>query len=674
METTGISSPTVSPAENSPNPSEITRREHGIRRYVEKRVLSHISPQVQQEEISFEGLTASEKANVLYEKIIAYDNTIKIIKHEELDVEPVDPYLIAEIRALWEDKTAQDLFVTRFSQARVEAKAYRLSELGKNWHTINNSITTQKEIFERESKKLFLKLETRPDKESVTKGKTERAAKALIHLEEQREGIVNLNDLPHIAENTDIAAQIMYEQLRMYHAQVDEGGFAWLPSRDSIHLKTIASLQNGRWPVLIGEAGTGKSEQADAAALALTGHDPTHLACTERTSERDLIVDHEIDPGTGGSYDKYKPAMEAATGFEDSRQASPAYHTGRIVRFDESGRMGSQGYAIIKGLRQLKPGDIFHGKRILPGFSSIWTTNPVGPRYPDRTDPDAALRRELSYITVDYPPMTAENPEVYEFMLATLMDKNGHIPVSSVELSPAYDSINPADLSEGEATLPDGRKILRKEEVKHDPTDPAYGSLYRLSFAVRALQDAFNLGNSSETLPDALRYTIDENDKTKIVKVGGDQLTLSSSTITLGEIASWMKGYHERMLKDNPEYHVGTLTAWIQLKLSTYLNQVDADDRGKIRAIFEHFHLFDSLPDVSTTVPLKPAEIGYLSPRVPRPMEVEQLAVEEPAVASVEVTPGQEAKIYEDKQVVLEDGSSILVTPKPISLNIKTGM
>ena len=105
----------------------------------------------------------------------------------------------------------------------------------------------------------------------------------------------------------------------------------------------------------------------------------------------DLAVDQ-----TGGSYKEYGPLMQAFTGFEDSRQKTPSYPTGRICDFEESGRLGPRAYSIIKEARGLTTGDPLNGKPVLPGAGAIWTTNPVGPRYPDRRAPDPAMRRELA--------------------------------------------------------------------------------------------------------------------------------------------------------------------------------------------------------------------------------------------------------------------------------------
>ena len=213
------------------------------------------------------------------------------------------------------------------------------------------------------------------------------------------------------SENTDFAAIVSYEQLSGYHEQLNKDGFVWLPSRNEIQRKIVNALLNHRWPVLIGESGTGKSHQANAAAMELTGYGPTKVACSSKTGEIDLIKDIAMDRETGGSYEAYGSLMNAFTGYENSMQEDSAFPTGRIIRFDEAYRMphDGSGYSIIKEARQLRPGDMFYGKKVLPGASAIWTTNPPGTRYPDRYVPDSAMRRELAEISVPYPEMSDEN-------------------------------------------------------------------------------------------------------------------------------------------------------------------------------------------------------------------------------------------------------------------------
>ncbi len=666
---------------------------HGdaLRHYIDTRVLSFRSPEatdgIESIEATYRELSTREKTDTLYGKLLAYRSGLQSIQQEtaenpQANPDPIDPYLIEEIGVLWSDPAVQEMAIKTYNTARLESKAYRLSELGKNWQSVNANIDATKARFEAGTRALFLHEITRADPLSALEGKTAGWAKKLIALKAKRKAITTLGEMPHIAENTDIAAQVMYEQLTSYHAQLTKEGFVWLPSREGIHVQTIEALQNGRWPVLIGEAGTGKSEQADAAAVALTGEQPTHVICGPKTNERHLIADKAIDEA--GSYEEYGPITQAATGYVDSRNGQ-YYKRGRIVRLDELGRLGSESYSILKDIRQKKPSTpdeqyswengkpipvnkLLNDKPVLAGFAAIGTTNPVGPRYPDRTEPDPALSRELAPIIVDYPPMSHNNPEIYEFMLAALMDRNNHIPVSHMELSPAYtQEMFPEDR---QVIFPDGTLGIGQDVIIDDPADIRHGTLYRLSFAIRSLQDAFNYGNSQEALPpDVLRYSIDTDGKIQVQNTGGDPLTLEKTTITLGEIASWLRGFHERTLKDDVDFQTNTLTEWIQLKLETYVRQTDPVDRDKVRALFDYYSLFSPPPSqLEESLPLTHKQIGYLSPRVPRPLYVaEQTSPtgiqysEKPAHAE------RVPQLNKDVRVMLEDGTTLVVTPESLN-------
>lgn len=677
-----------------PKPAaEIVQRAQGIKSMVEHRILPQADASLDLTS-EFNGLSPKDKADALYEKLMAYSLTSQMIREEKrqdptAQVEPVDPYLAGEIKVLWQDKEAQQVFTQTYAQARAEARFFRTSERGRRWQEINQTIADTKQVYEAETRRLFLQQVTRPDQISASRSRTARFAKELISLEDEKQRILSLSQilneekqpLVHTSENTDVAAHIMYETFSQYRDQLSEG-FVWLPSRIKIHIATVEALQNGRWPELRGEAGTGKSEQADAAILALTGEYSTHLACKHNTRETDLIARQEDDPKTG-SYELYGPIMQAATGYEKSTDSEPAFKTGRGARLDESGRLGPEGYSIIKEVRQkrtatpsdiqafkegkpIDPDKLLHGRPVLPGFTVVLDTNPEGPRYPDRTEPDAAMRRELSYITVDYADQTVENPELYEFMIVALMDSNYHIAATKEELAPAY------VLSSRDTELADGRKVKSEEELVKDPRELSHGIVYRLSFAVRSLQDAFNNGNAATIPSDTLRFSINNTGEITISETSGQPLTLTNSTITLKEVRSWMEGFRDRKLKDDPNYQVDTITEWLQLKLKTFLGQVDEIDKDKIEALFNYYHLFDSQPpNLKTTLPLTPKRIGYLSPRVPRPLHLD-LTRSLGEGDKVTAPEGKELpEMHQDKQAMLEDGTTILVSPQSVSLNIK---
>jgi len=657
--------------------SEQKERAELISRYIETRVIGKNESLTLEEEKELQeyytSISPREKADLLYSKMMAYmvdrqaEETRKKEaeeKGEKYENEKPDPYFISEVKVLFNDSSVKNIIPQTYGEARIDRKKIRASELGNLWNNTIKEIQLKENQYKQLEQDLYLNKIKGEKKISDANSHITKLAKNIFDLERRQRELETLQGFSETPENTDVVAHFQYENLKEYRRQLDKG-FVWLPSRKEIHRKTVNAILNHRWPVLIGESGSGKSQQANAAAIELTGHYPTEIECESTTSETHLIGDIAIDPKTGGSYEKYGPLKQAFTGYEDSLQKEPTYESGRICRFDESGRLGEKAYSIIKKARQKKIGDDFYGRPVLPGAGAIWTTNPVGPRYPDRKLPDSGLRRELAEIYVGYPEMSAKNPELYEFALAALQDKNYHVLVAKEELAPCYEK---KDIPENQRkVLEDGSIVIAKDEIVENLADQRHGALWRFCAGIKSVQDSFIYGNAeTEKYPDTHpRFKEDDEGKIEITTDGtGEPLTLSTSTITLGELASWMKGFNERRQKRDDKFHVETLTEWFNFKIKTYLDQADKADKEKLRALFDHFGFLENavVPNLANTNPLIPKDIGYLSPRVPRPVYVEKpVTAKDLNNEGLKQETKKEIKEYETSQVLLEDGSRILM-------------
>jgi len=666
-------------------PKEETKQEEHARlilRYIETKIIGahHSLDEAGEKEVQeyYEKLSPREKADILYGKVMAYlaDQRAEAVRKKEaknqekkIVPEEIDSYLISEIKILLNDPQVKDLLPSSYGEARLDSKKFRASELGKLWNITREEISQKGESYKQIEQALHLNKISGQGKISSARSRMERLAENLAALEKRKQELETLRGLPKTAENTDAVANFQYENLKEYKRQLDKG-FVWLPSRKKIHQETVSAILNHRWPVLIGEAGSGKSDQADAAALELTGHLPTEIECESTTSEVQLVKDNAIDAKNGGSYEEYGPLMSAFTGYSDSRESEPAVTTGRIARFDESGRLGPKAYSIIKKARQKKPGDDFYGRPALPGAGAIWTSNPVGLRYPDRHAPDPAMRRELAEINVGYPEMSEENPELYEFALTALLDENNHIAVDREELAPAYEKKGiPENQRE---ILADGSIVIAKDEIIANMADTRHGALWRFAAAIKSLQDSFVHGNAeTEKYPDTiLRFKEDADGNIEITADGsGEPLTLSTSTVTLGELASWMTGFNERRQKQDSEFRVNSFTEWLDFKIKTYLKQADKADKEKIKAIFKYFNFLEAeTSNHRDTKPLTPKEIGYLSPRTPRPVYLEKSITPPPEGGEQEGAETKENKEYETRQVLLENGGKALLKVREFTL------
>jgi len=525
-------------------------------------------------------MPASQKADALYDFLL----TIKM-SGGEADTESSD-ILKSYAKTLMEDKETMDVFKSRFADARIESLHLKNSLLFKESKNLESDIELLTKEHHGLERKLFVGEVKGNTAKKVSKENLADIAGDLVEKTSKQKALINLEGVDHTKENTDIAANQEYETLKRYHKEAKEG-FAWLPSRHEIHKKIMGALSNGRFPLLVGEPGTGKSEQANAVAKELTGEECVKAPCTQSSGEHDLLFSKEVESGT--SFLKYGYVTKAFTGYESSLDTEPKYKHGRIARFDEFLKINfDKTFGIIKDIAQKKPGDMMHENiphPVLEGSTIIATTNPAGTRH-ELNKMLPALEREFAEIKVDYLPMDEKNPELYEFMLASLMDDNGRISVPKSELAPAY--------MQKEVTnekTSDGKEIASKQEIVGKRNDPSHGALYRLSFALKAIQDSYTAGNPDERKQyedKLLKISADEE-----ISDTGDVLTLASSTMTLKEISSWMKGFHSRLEKANADMHAKSLADWFAYKATVFVSQCPEEDRNKLTAIFKHFGILD---------------------------------------------------------------------------------
>lgn len=112
-----------------------------------------------------------------------------------------------------------------------------------------------------------------------------------------------------------------------------------------------------------------------------------------------------------------------------------------------------------------------------------------------------------------------------------------------------------------------------------------------------------------------------------------------------------------------------TLTEWLNFKIKTYLEQADKGDRQGLETLFKHFCFLDKsvTPDLAAAKPLTPKEIGYLSPRVPRPVYAERPVTTE-AEAQMPRPETGEIKKHETAEAMLPDGAWVKRTICPFTL------
>lgn len=497
-------------------------------------------------------------------------------------------------------------------------------------------------------------------------------------IEENKQTQISIECLSNhekIVENTDIAALIAYEKLNEYNRQLREENFVWLPSREKIDTEAMKIIESGnpkqtrKGIFFISEPGSGKTEQIKAIAKRLTGLDHVKISCGPRLGDPQLIGKERVFPGATkieeGTFMDYRETVSGAwTGYDYSYQKESARDHSQVIELDEMPKAFDNDtfFTRMKGFFSIKDGDIMPGtdKPVLPG-RIIFGSGNVGVHHGNKPVPPA-LEREIEVIPVDYPEMSAENPELYEFMLVALMKKGALPAVKDKELAPSYIK---KELAENERIeLSDKSVKIAEDELIQDTTKEEHGFLYRLAYAVRAVQNSYMARGGENpyidyTKRELLRFRLNDKDEEYISDSNVGDVIILGSTITLNDINGWMTGYLEESQKKKAK----TLTEWLQDKLEEKIN-AKHEDQGKLRAIFNHFHLLESVDNKGKAKILTPKEIGYLSPRVPRPVYVEKpvptkITEEE---KKEDITPQNLTEIYKTMKVTLEDGSSIIIS------------
>ncbi|MFH1704946.1 MAG: hypothetical protein ABH861_03140, partial [Patescibacteria group bacterium] len=190
-------------------------------------------------------------------------------------------------------------------------------------------------------------------------------------------------------------------------------------------------------------------------------------------------------------------------------------------------------------------------------------------------------------ITVDYPEQSLSNPEIYEGMLASLMDKNHRIRFAKQELEP------PAQKDAlGKET---GKIVPGKRKERVFLSDPkAGGIVWRFAEAMNQMYRSYS-------------------HKETVLKDKGEAQYLARFVMDPGVIFGWLRNAVEAGYK-------GSLETYLNEKLEAKLKAVSPkEDANLAREFFLHYGLLAKKKKgepVPAFTPLTPEEIGLLSPRV----------------------------------------------------------
>jgi hypothetical protein len=408
----------------------------------------------------------------------------------------------------------------------------------------------------------------------------------------------------------DLVAKILARELEERRKELQsKEGFMWFPSRQRIRdfvAEKIAHRTSLRIINLEGEAGTGKTTLARAISRLFTGHEPFKKTCGKKMkADRALFADKDLEAGSSPTF--YGAVLKAVTGKE--RANGPITHDGRAVLLDELNTMENDEARVLAtncdGMHVGQPtGYDSNGTNpddiVQPHALILGAQNLAGGKFSDRTIFTPEVKRKMDIIQVEYPPLTQDNPELYESLLVALMDGDGRITASKSELAAAW---------KDDKIFEEGKEYKTE---KYDDDNKAGGALWRFAKLLDASYKSFYGKPNVPT---------DDNPDAR----------LTGEPLTPGDVYAWLAEYRDARKRQQ------SLSLFLSEKYFTWIDQKfraesDIGNRELYLQLGEHFGILaknaasgehHALPKQRVAFDLLThRDVAYLSPRVPRKKEL----------------------------------------------------
>lgn len=550
---------------------------------------------------------------------------------------------LRKIKILWERPEVQKVF----RESYVAAEKQRLAGLKEkaNYGFVKQKADQARDLFFQLLHKRFINGKDAPMTLQVD---IDLAEDRLQEAEKLAGETVRPEEL--MRENVNLAAISKYDDLEKYARDFQTKGFIWSPSRLKLLGSITKNLANMVPTLLVGEAGSGKTQLARTAVKLLQGEFPRAVVGAPFSPAKpELMGLQQIDGASGQTSWTFGELIAAATGFQGSKEmktyldqfvdgikkagAKAIEATGSIIFIDEANLFDPGAFeSYIKSIIGLRPGESFRAGA-LPGvalriaekgFGILLAINQADARYSNRNEFPPSLARLFrnGWTAVDYPEMKIgpanegkqENKcELFDMLLASLMTRDGRILLSPNQIQPVYEKVE-VDKAAGTHTMVvDMAKTnfldYSEEEISRGRTrkvskEPSHGALFRFALLVRATNDLFS--------------------EKKIILPGeqailSDQDKLTYTVLDLGVVMTWMKELGGRAGIDlNHEL-------WQRLQQFSQTIPKTASEDLRVFKKLAAAHGFDlSLEPEIRPKPyvqiLSEREIGNLSPEVPRPI------------------------------------------------------
>jgi len=510
------------------------------------------------------------------------DDRVKTVvqsKKQKIESDNTLKMKLSILSSLWQDEKTRSLFQKEYNRHIKEDKEIN------GEHEKYKKLTTEMKKLERQIDELTTEM-------FKNRGKKEDELSTLLYdnysrsLEQKKRELKNL-----LKEKPELSALAGYEELVEFQRQMQLEHFVWTDSRKDIYQQLSEKMLSGRPVMILSESGAGKTSIVSAAAKRLTGENVSRVVGGQHARAERLFATREL--GEDESYYKYQPIMEALSGKSSEKDKKPK-HQGRICLDDEfNNRPQDTQMEIIKNLSgNIIPGKDFqvpnttNHETVQPNFSFVACGNPASDRYV-RKDTDVAVEREFggNVVEMDYLKQSKDNPELFQVLLVSLMDKNHRIRVDKSELSP--DFVKQDD----------------EEVVNEDAQAGAF--LWRFVGAWRTMFDSFKH---------------QENELTKANPgQAKEEFFLDKVLLDVGVVTSWLEKY--KKTKQNT-----ALENFLKQELKDFLAQptFSGEDKNLVEKILKHFAIdLDVVVDenmVRNQV-LTPQDIGWLLPNTTRPKQ-----------------------------------------------------
>ncbi|MEK9151574.1 MAG: AAA family ATPase [Patescibacteria group bacterium] len=499
---------------------------------------------------------------------------------------------VGAIKNLYEDEEVKKVFVEQHRRHAQEREAIN-GDLEK-FESLKRTISTEEGSLDDYARRIFGK------RGNINEMDRMLFKTAKNNLSESRARMDELLGL-----NAELRVLHQAENIGKYAKELREKGYMWLPSRREFLEQFEEAALFGRPLLVFGESGTGKTELIKNASLKLTGLIANETPGKDTRFES-LIAKAKISTN-GENYYEYQEIGEAATGMSTTLDEKRS-HDGRIVIDDEFNLLPQAEQILrLSRIASWKPGRkikmpvVNREVEIAPDFLYSASVNLASDKYTGgRSDIPLEVMRKFHKLEVGFIPQTDNDPEIYDGMIAALMDENGRFRASKEEVSPAFEK----EKEETRLIQKGGQEIrqnvrkweLKSQEEKDGKTVMAGGFVWRLACTLNELNKSIA---HQET----------------VLKRKGEGQYLNKVLIDVGRITEWLQTYVTMEDKISLEQFI---TEKIRDQFSE-MKSFSQEDRELAKDFFAHFSIDlksdTERPRVNFEV-MTPRDIGLLSPRV----------------------------------------------------------